>query len=216
MYFTFKKLSLCGCLVLSIAALSACDMYAESRVRENKIELQQSEFSERINVGEFSADTAAALAHDYSRNGEGALDLTILYDPKSRKSTAMSAGNDAARISDLLRKQGINTVQSSILPIKNHGDHATALVNFTAYKALPPAGCGVMDGIKTTQIEADPDYKLGCSIDTLFTKQIARPKDLKGNTGSGVTDGRSATNIIDAHRSGAPKPPLTGKTATTN
>ena len=71
-----------------------------------------------------------------------------------------------------------------------------------------------MEGVNGTEVVVDQEYKLGCTVDTIFARQIARPKDLNGQGGSGTpTEGRSATNIIDAQRSGALNEPLEGQTA---
>ena len=71
-----------------------------------------------------------------------------------------------------------------------------------------------MEGFEGQNITVAEEYKLGCTVDTVFARQIARPKDLKGRGISATTtEGRSASNIVDMERSGAPKEALEGETA---
>ncbi len=57
------------------------------------------------------------------------------------------------------------------------------------------------------------DYKLGCSIETYVSRQIARPKDLLGNDNMGNADGRPRVNGVEPYMTGAPNKELSGETA---
>ncbi len=199
--------------LLLVVSLSGCDLHEGTKMSQNRLQLEQTDVVQKFAAAELDQDAIAMLARDYGRSGGDDMDLTVIYDPASRTNTAMHASNEVARILGVFRKQGITTIVSNILPVNGQGDEALVLMTYTSYSAHAPKDCDVMPGMEDTDIEANPDYKLGCSIETVFAKQIARPKDLVGQTLNGVTDGRGSANVIDAHRTGAQQEPLGGETA---
>jgi len=71
-----------------------------------------------------------------------------------------------------------------------------------------------MTGIDNRDINVEEAYKLGCSTETLFARQIARPKDLKGQgTTDANTDGRRSANIVEGYRTGVQNESLGGERA---
>ena len=91
-----------------------------------------------------------------------------------------------------------------------------ALVRYDSYSALPPEDCGPMPGLESTEdVSFDENYRLGCSVDMLTARQIARPKDLLGREQQETTsDGRRGSNIVETYRTGTPNEPLEGESAT--
>lgn len=206
-----RKFSFLLCVTLSLV-LMGC-LHSPDHFTPNRVQVEEKAYSEAVSVSEIHEDSIRKAADHYSRHGDGPFDLTITYDP-ALNSGAMRASDEAARLAGLLRKNGVEDIQASILPVKDTGDDIKALFSYTAYNALAPADCDMMPGIAQRAIEAEEGYKLGCSVETLYARQIARPKDLKGQ---GVMDpqgdGRRASNIVDTYRSGVPNKPLEGEGA---
>ena len=165
-------------------------------------------------VSDFNENFAAGLGRYYRSNGEGTVHVSVLYDPKSKTNTAMQASQEASRIAGLMRDHGIQDLEANILPVNNLGPEANVLMSFTSYSASAPEDCGRLPGYDDTDVSFYEDYKLGCTVETVFARQIARPKDLMGNDDAGeTTDGRRASNIGEIYRSGAPNQPLEGESA---
>ena len=209
----FRISKFLGLVLLVSLALVGCDTYSETKVSQNRVQLEQTEFSETLNVKDLDEHAIATVARDYERYGDGVVQLTVLYDPSSKEATAAVAGSEAGRLSAALRKNGIAALETVILPVKEYGDEMHALIEYTAYNALPPRDCTQISGLESTKVETDPDYKLGCSVETVFAKQIARPKDLRGQGLDGRTDGQRTANIVDVYRAGTPNESLGGEAA---
>ncbi|MCC6597241.1 MAG: hypothetical protein IT559_00430 [Alphaproteobacteria bacterium] len=201
--------------ILSVAVLLAgCTLSAPDHFTDNRLQVQEEQFSESIPVSQFDERSVEALAAHFAKHGDGPVELTVTYDPYSAKATARRADEEAVRIAQLLKKNGVEQIKADILPVMDSGDEMRALFSYTFYSALPPADCEVMPGLQGRRIDAQADYKLGCTVDTLVARQIARPKDLLGQkTDGGLTDGRRAANIVERYRTGTPNQPLEGESA---
>lgn len=195
--------------------LAGCSLSSPDHFSPSRMQVQEEKFSESVSVSQFDESKVAELAAHFAKHGEGPVELTVTYDPASRKATAMHARNEAERIAYLLRKNGVEQVKADILPVVDSGDEMKAMFSYTFYSALPPADCEMMPGVTGRAIEAQEDYRLGCTVDTLFARQIARPKDLNGQemAADSVTDGRRASNIVDRYRTGTPNETLEGESA---
>lgn len=204
---------ICGVSFLSLS-LSGC-LYEEGNITTSRIQIEESVYHDDRAIADFDQAYADALAQHFYKSGSGDLNVKVTYDPHSRGNTAMRAGENAARVAKMLRSAGVRDVRAEILPIKNQGEESRVLFDFLAHTAHAPAGCDDIPGIKGDGLEYNPDYKLGCSSQTLLARQISRPADLNGRTLSPgqTTDGRAAANIVDVYRSGAPNEPLEGETA---
>ena len=56
---------------------------------------------------------------------------------------------------------------------------------FAALTAQAPTGCGMIPGYTglpeaSTKTEGEPDYRYGCTVETLIARQVTRPSDLLG------------------------------------
>lgn len=204
------------CVVVSILCLSGCDFYQESYLTTEKIKVEQSRFDHSVDVKKFDMDHAAYIANLYNNAGFGDVRLTVTYDSKSSVNTSSKAHKNLAQAVSMLRKQGIDEVLGNIMPVYDSGDDSKVLITFGAYQAKAPDGCTLMPGYESISLEHDRDYKLGCTRETLVSKQIARPKDLIGQEVSNVTDGRRSANILEIYRSGIPNEPLEGMDASGN
>lgn len=206
-------LPLCASLLL----LGGCmDLYEEGHLTQNRLVVEQEEFSDQISVAEANEHYIANLAHNYRRFGSGPIELNVTYDPHSKDSSAMKAGNSAARIAKALRNKGIENVTPKVLPVNDQGEDSQLLVSFNSYRAGPPDDCDTMPGFESTDADnkTNPNYKLGCTVENVFARQIARPKDLAGDAQlSAGSEGRGASNVIELYRTGAPNEPLEGQSA---
>lgn len=209
------RLLLAASLAVMAGPLGGCDMYAPGSLNEKHVQVQESTFNEDIALSEFTQNHVDALARYYEKFGGGVMDVTVTYDPRSYRNTAMKATQESSKIVSALRGAGVRDVHASILPIEMQGDLARVLISYDTYSAHAPDGCGEMPGMdgKNT-VEYNPDYRLGCSIQSAMVKQVAHPKDLMGQGNvDGKTEGRSASNIIESYRYGSKNEPLDGESA---
>lgn len=205
-----------SCLAGGVALLGACGdiVYEPSHVSTSKPQVQSHDVYEEIAISALDAQTISSLSSHYTRYGDGGVDLSVTYDP-AQPSGAMEASSEAARLSEAFRRRGLDDVDVEILPIKDQGPEMRALLAYQSYSAHAPDDCTDIPGLKDRNIDPDPDYKFGCSLDEVFAKQIARPKDLKGRSAVNPTsDGRKASNIIEVYRTGARNEPLEGESST--
>ncbi|MCK5375082.1 MAG: hypothetical protein KAJ40_07345 [Alphaproteobacteria bacterium] len=213
---SFRTCIKAGLAVLSVGLTGCMNMYEPPTVNDTPIQVKEEAFLQDVPVADVDDGYIEALARHYRRHGSSTMDLLITYDPHSKDNTAMNATNEAADIAVALReKYGVTNVEVGIMPIASQDEEPRLLVSYDSLYAQAPAGCdGMMPGLEGRPLENDPDYKLGCSIDTLIARQVAHPADLLGQGESNVTsEGRSAANIVDVYRSGAQNPVLGGENA---
>jgi type IV pilus biogenesis protein CpaD/CtpE len=201
-------------LIVSSVLLSACNMYAEGHLTPNRVQVEEQKFVQEIPTADLDHNYIAGVADRYYTQGDGPFDLVVTYDPRSSSNTAMKASSEMARLSKALTTQGVSDINASILPVNGQGEESQSIISFNSYNALAPKDCNVMEGVESTEVTLDQEYKMGCTVDTVFARQIARPKDLKGQAPSMETsDGRRSSNIIERYRTGTPNEPLEGETA---
>ncbi len=196
--------------------LSGCfSMYAPGTMNENQIQVRQHSIIEDVPYDGMSESYLDSLAAHYAKHGDGPMDLLLTYDPKSVGNTAMNATKKVAMLAASLRDRGVNKLESNIMPVRDQGEEARVLINYTAFTAHAPKGCdSMLPGLNGTALEDEKGYQMGCSIKSLMVKQVANPSDLAGKGNVDMdTDGRSASNIIEAYRSGAPNAELSGEDA---
>lgn len=212
-----KVLVLSASVLVSGLLLQGCDkiVHEPTKVSQSKLQVEEEAFFEDVTVEQMDSTYVAALAQHYRRQGEGGVELSVTYDPKSKSNTAMHASQHIARISGDFRKNGVANVNTMIMPVKGSGNVSRALVSYNAFSVNVPDDCTMMQGIENRNIDPDEDYKLGCTRDALFAKQIANPKDLAGRADTNETsDGRRAANIVERYRTGQPNEALEGESAT--
>lgn len=205
---------LTGFFLLAGFTLSGCSLHEEGSLTPNRLQVKQEKFIEEIAVSDLDENYIRALGRHYNRHGDGPVDLTVLYDPGSPSGTAMQASNKMADLAASFRQQGLSPLKANILPVQDMGGDLQVVISYISYSALPPKDCTVMAGFDDTDIDVNKDYKMGCTVETAFAKQIARPKDLKGQGQTDPTsEGRRAGNIVEIYRSGAPNEALEGESA---
>lgn len=210
---TLKTMMILGA---SVCMLAACSVDQPGHLNPTKPRVQAENYVRQEAVAALSNQELAGMAKHYSRYGSGPLDLTVTYNPKSKTNTALRAGREAARLAQQLRAGGVKHVKTQILPIQDGQEEFSALVRYDSYVALPPEDCTQMPGLEsgTEDVSFDENYRLGCSLDTLIARQIARPKDMLGRGQQETTsDGRRGGNIVETYRTGAPNEALEGESA---
>ncbi|MGH1457120.1 MAG: CpaD family pilus assembly lipoprotein [Alphaproteobacteria bacterium] len=203
-------------LSLSLVACGGIDMYQEGTLNDKRVQVVSENFKDSVPIEDVNEVYLGGLAKHYSKYGDGLMDVVVTYDARSTSNTAMKAGDKAAQISKILRRNGVRDLDVGVLPVKNQGDYSRMIVSYEGYSASAPKGCeNLLPGLNGDALEHDEDYRLGCSVESIIARQVSRPADLMGN---GVIDatseGRAATNIVDVYRSGAPNEPLDGEKAT--
>jgi len=154
-----------------------------------------------------------SIADHYNHYGDGPVEVTVLYDPVSKKNTAMNAANAADRIASFLRTKGVRHVHADALPINGQGDLSETMISYDTVTAHAPAGCTTSGGLDGKQTAADENYIYGCNIETMISRQIANPRDLAGRDGLDAGSGRRQANVVEGYKTGAPNDSLEGESA---
>lgn len=191
-----------------------CTLRTDSKMNDKKIQVSSERHVEKTTVDKADDAFAKGVAAHYLRYGDGPMDLTVTYDPRSRQYTAMRASELAAYIVNRLNKAGVRHVVPGILPVRDIGHDGEVIVGYESYTAHAPEDCKLMSGMESKDITVEEDYKLGCTYSSLLARQVARPRDLLGGSRGGENyDGRRASNIGERYRSGAPNEDLGGESA---
>lgn len=203
----FLSLSLMGC--------SGIDLYEPATVKQGKLQVQEQVVLKDMAMADVTEGYLQDIAQHHARYGDTPLDIVVTYDPRSYRNTAMEASNKAASIVNTLRDNGVQNVNPSVLPVKGQGDEARVLISYNAVMAKASQECSNdIPGLNGSALEYNPNYKLGCSIDNIMAKQIAKPSHLRGRGAvDSTTDGRATANKVNAYRTGAQNEPLEGESA---
>lgn len=201
--------------------LSACgyNLHSASEVNQNRVEITKSKSEQFYSLSLLGDRNLRLIAGDYYGHGENGVDITMLYNPKSKHMKSMEAMRAGAQISKKLRIFGVNDVRVSILPVSVYDENQSVIVSYDRYSAGKPKDCKSMAGfggvgINVTKEDRNRGYKYGCEIENLISKQIARPKDLLGNDKMSPANGRRLSNMYDSYIDSSPNEQLSGETAT--
>lgn len=215
-----KYLSLISASIIGLAGLSlgACSLDAPTKVTQHRVQVEEKAYIQQMDYDLITEDYLLGVAQHFKKHGTGRIDLMMGYDPRSMENTALSAADDAADIVKTLNAEGVRNIEPSVLPINNLGDKTQVIISYSYYDASAPDECDMMPGMKKgDEINASPDYQLGCTIEHMYAKQVARPKDLMGNDwGNETSDGRRTSNVVERYRTGVPNEALQGQQASDN
>lgn len=152
-------------------------------------------------LSQVTSDDINSAARLYGRNGAGPLYLVVAYKEQGK---AHALDGKAAAIANELNANGVTAkdIVSSIVPLET--DQPIMLIAFDTLEARGPKGCTDMPGFdRVPGTTEDYDYKLGCGVHSMMSKQIANPRDLNGVAGlGGRNDGERAANIVATYRTG--------------
>lgn len=198
-------------LTSGFVILAACSpQYTPPMMNNSQIQLSRSTMMEQIDLADINDGLLSALADHYSKKGSGVLDLTMTYDPASKNFTAMDAVHKLNGVKASLKKKNITNIKMQTMSIPN--GKASLLVSYDIVEALSPSECQTtMPGVDTrSTTRFMGEYKFGCSVDTIISRQIAHPSDLEGTSGLGQREGRRDAAILDGYNKGVPREPIQG------
>lgn len=199
-------------IIAAAFILQACTLQEPGNLTAGRAQVKEHKFYQKTALENVDQVYLNGLSHHYNKHGDGPIDITTVYDPAI--SNARAASNKSASIIASLNDNGIHNLRGDILPVSGQ---SALIVSYGYYTAHAPKDCTTMPGYDDTSISAETDYRLGCTVETLIARQIARPKDLLGQTSSDqTTEGRSAANLVNAVRAGTLNQPLGGQRASGN
>ncbi|PJB71909.1 MAG: hypothetical protein CO093_04110 [Alphaproteobacteria bacterium CG_4_9_14_3_um_filter_47_13] len=189
------------CFIISVVPfVASCTLDSPTYLSQKKVEVVETTQQFEMETAKLDNAALKQIAAHYAGHGDGAVDVTVTYNPKAADNSAMMASNQAARIASALRAQEIGTVRTEILPVYESGS-SMAYLTYKAYRAQAPEGCNNLEQIDDSAHENFRDYKLGCSTESYIAQQIARPADLLGRANtSEEADARKRANAIEAYK----------------
>ncbi|NCC21514.1 MAG: hypothetical protein EOM26_03520 [Alphaproteobacteria bacterium] len=198
-----RKIRLVVPALLAVLIAGGCSLETPSNVTDGKVELYSQEHAFKVPVSDMDEDDYEEIGTHYWRYGTGPVHVAVTYSPGSNTNTAMTASLELARVSNGLRKAGIADVRGDILPAAGDGV-SMALVTYAEVTASAPRDCKRMPGMggRSADIEEIEAYKIGCGLQDQFARQIARPKDLRGQSGTPPGDTPRASAVIEGYRAG--------------
>lgn len=198
-------LMLAGCGLL---VLGACSMETDTDFAMKRVRLEYGPEYDQKAVRDLTGPALHQLADEYRRTGDGTMELTVSYDPRSHTNNAMNAANEAARIAGELHYMGVKDIKTAVMPVNGLGEEAQVMVRYEAVTAHAPEGCDYMGGLDGKPTAADKDYGYGCTTEMLLARQIVRPKDLEGRAGMDAADGRRNAIATETYRTNTTPTPL--------
>jgi type IV pilus biogenesis protein CpaD/CtpE len=204
----------CLLSLVALTLLSGCSMYQEGTLTESRVQVKEENFAEEIPISQFDVNVIAGMSQHYRKHGDGPLHLTVSYDPHSQTNTAMNASNHMARMVRDFKSNGVHDVAADILPVQGQGDDGMVVVSYTSYTAAAPDDCGVLPGFEDTIVDQNEEYRIGCTLERMYARQAAHPRDLMGRGSDGsLSDGRRASNMGEMYRGGLGNKALEGESA---
>lgn len=195
---------------VAFATLVACSpQTTPTMMSTSPVELSRETVVEQILATQINDVNLLTMAEQYRNNGNGPLDLTMTYNPKSRSFTAMSALHDLKRIKETLRSKGVTNVSTQTLAVPE--GKPSLIVSYDVIRAQAPSDCAPMPGLDNNETgRFIGDYKFGCGTESLIAKQIARPSDLEGNSDLASHGAQRGSIILDRYKLATPKESLDG------
>ena len=190
-------------------ALPACTQNTKSMMNNASVELVEETTVNQIALKNLDSKAIDAIARDYQNNANGALDLSITYNPNSKSFTAMNAIHALGHIKEDFQSKGVKNITTHTIPVEQ--GVATLMYSYDILRAQAPSDCTPMPATNinnTTRFIGD--YKFGCGVETALSKQIANPADLHGNATLDQRDARRESMVIEEYSKGVPRERLDG------
>lgn len=213
------KLFLC----MTIISTTACTLDEPTWVNPSRVEVHEEGFTDNFDTSSLDQGTLRAIGANYDRYGNGPMDVAVSYDPKSKTNTEAKAKTELRKIQAELQRNGVSDIRASVTPGENTGEKSSTMVSFPALTARAPRNCGLMPGYTDAQTGTPEDaegehkgYAIGCTVESLMAKQIARPGDLLGRPGFETNaDALRQERVIwkRGYYSDRSNPPLEGEAA---
>ncbi len=197
---TFKILL---CMTI-LAGTSACTLDEPTWVNPSRVEVHEEGYTDTFATETLDNATLRAIGVNYYRYGNGPMDVAVSYNPSSKNNSKSNALKQAQRIEKELRRQGVNDLRISTTERSDGNDSSSTMISFPALTAKAPQDCGLMPGYTDAQTGTPSDaegnhkgYAIGCTVETLMAKQIARPGDLLGRPGFETdADGQRLERVV--------------------
>lgn len=212
---SYKNIAAIVLMLAALGATSACRTYKEGTLTEKKIQVAEERFVREFAVDGQHYGVLQEISNHYGRYGGAGMHLTLIYNPASSDITAMRATQQAADISDWLRREGgVQLIRSDILPVRD-AVGMKGVISYASYSAKGPDCDSLLSGFEDRDHKTDLDYEMGCTVQTVIARQISRPKDLMGRDFENThTDARGISNQVEGYRSGAQNEVMGGEGTT--
>jgi len=188
--------------------LSACDMSTPSQLHTGKIQLKEKYETVILEADKVQDEKIKHIIKEYRGNGNGRLSLLVSYnadDPKSKsKSTKL-----ASQYKNIFRKAGLSNFEIESVPMEGKYLGGQVIITYRSLQASAPDRCVSLPGKKgAVSNEEIKDYTMGCEVQDMVSRMVARPSDLLGR--SGTPDGLSRRQgaITEGYHAGEPTEPL--------
>lgn len=199
-----RKLKAAIVILSTVGFIAGCDMTVPSQIRTGKIQLQQGQVTEVVNVNEIDRNRVAILAGDYQRNGEGAISMTVAYPAGDRKQQ-LAIEKKGNQFKEAFRRHRVNELDINYIAVEDMVYAGRAIISYSSIRAKPPSGCRDMPGMMGAEsIETVEGYELGCEIKSSLSKMIADPRDLMGVSGTPEGSSRRQGAAVETYKDGAP------------
>ena len=185
--------------VLAVAlSLPACaPLYAPSQMTDKAIFVTEQTLIDQKPVADVDENWLAGIAAYHQRYGSAPADLTVSYLPGARDFTSYDAQKQVGLFADALRKKGVPINRADTMPVE--GTPPMLLISFNKVSAAAPPDCNPMPGLTDYRTPRYVDYELGCGVQSLIARQVARPADLLGRDELSEAEGRRAANVVETY-----------------
>jgi len=188
-------------LFVPLMGLTACTQTTPSMMNSAPLTVSEETIIDQISFDAVTSATIAHMANYYLDNATGALGLALTYDPRSKSFGRSRATKEVAKLADILRHEGVETINTRVMPVAN--SEPVLVINYDSAVVNGPAGCGETPGLKDYQTgRFIGDYKFGCGVENMFAKQVSDPTDLYGNSGLGPRQARRAAIVVENDAAG--------------
>jgi type IV pilus biogenesis protein CpaD/CtpE len=205
----YRLVSLAAALV-TVLALSACDVSTPSQVTTEQIRLKDKMVTEVLDARHVDAARINVIADEFMHKAKGGMTLTVSY--LFGDFSAMDAAQKQADVfKKSFEKRGVPNVSVVIVPMAEQQYADKVVVTYKALLALPPKNCRRIPGYEGSETLAEVDeYQYGCEMKTAMSRMIADPSDLNGKAGSQDNDSRRDGATVETYRSGKPNDAMKG------
>ncbi len=209
----YRLKALAGALTVMMC-LSACDAATPSQIHTGKIRVKEQMVTEALDA-QLDLGRVKAIAHDFARNGNGEMVLTVPWFAGNR-ARQIAAEKQGRVFKSAFEKNGASPVSVATVPVFDKHHTQKVVVSYTALKALPPKDCRRLPGyLGGEDIKTTDQYRYGCDTQAFLSKMIADPSDLLGKDGGQEIDSRRGGATVEAYKAGTRNQPIQGMSAST-
>lgn len=201
----YKLCRIFGMLCVGLVTLSACSenyLYTPTFQETRKIQVLKKRFEYTNTTASLDDGEVLHMARHYEGHGEGPIEILVTYNSKVSGNSAIRATDEAARIAEVFRRNGVTNLKANVLPVKE--DSSKTVISYIGYIAQKPEGCVNLLDRKDFDAQAMPKYKYGCTVMDLVARQIARPDDLLGKDRAAPNQASRDAIAVEQYRTFTP------------